>query len=288
MACTPISLLSSTVTLLEALLDAFGKEAGALDQQVIGRLFVYAMIWTVAGILEADDRAKVDAKLRSKECAKLLGVELPDTQAPDTVYEYRVDEASGEWVHWVRQIPAIELPQGKDLGNKFATILVPTIDSVRNEYTLGLSVSLGRPVLLVGGPGTAKTATVLQFLDKQDKTTTLTKKISFSSATTPIIFQRQVEASVEKRQGKTFGPPGGKKMLVFLDDLSLPEVNKWGHQPTLELVRQTISQGGFFHLGKESGVKLLRKLGLLGVILTNVFQGNYDVIKEYAKQRQSN
>ena len=30
---------------------------------------------------------------------------------------------------------------------------------------------------------------------------------------------------------------------------------------------------------EESGVKLLRKLGLLGVILTNVFQGNYEEAK---------
>ena len=40
-----------------------------------------------------------------------------------------------------------------------------------------------------------------------------------------------------------------------------------------------VSFGRLFHLGKESGVKLLRKLGLLGVILTNIFQGNYDEAK---------
>ena len=40
-----------------------------------------------------------------------------------------------------------------------------------------------------------------------------------------------------------------------------------------------VSFGRLFHLGKESGVKLLRKLGLLGVILTNVFQGNYEEAK---------
>ena len=52
-----------------------------------------------------------------------------------------------------------------------------------------LSISMGRPVLLVGGPGTAKTSIILQVLAKQDPTTTAMKKLSFSAATTPIIYQ---------------------------------------------------------------------------------------------------
>lgn len=36
-----------------------------------------------------------------------------------------------------------------------------------------------------------------------------------------------------------------------MDDVSLPEVNLWGDQPTCELVRQLIETGGFFFLNKE-------------------------------------
>ena len=38
------------------------------------------------------------------------------------------------------------------------------------------------------------------------------------------------QASVEKRQGRTFGPPGGKVMTVFIDDVSLAAINEWGDQ----------------------------------------------------------
>lgn len=36
-----------------------------------------------------------------------------------------------------------------------------------------------------------------------------------------------------------------------MDDVSLPEVNLWGDQPTCELARQLIETGGFFFLNKE-------------------------------------
>jgi dynein heavy chain len=45
---------------------------------------------------------------------------------------------------------------------------------------------------------------------------------------------------VERKQSRTFQPAGGKKMTVFLDDMSMPIVNDWGDQITLEITRQLI------------------------------------------------
>jgi len=42
------------------------------------------------------------------------------------------------------------------------------------------------------------------------------------------VLQKTMESYVEKRMGNTFGPPSGKKMMVFIDDVNLPEINEWG------------------------------------------------------------
>ena len=211
--------------------------------KALERIFVYCLCWSVGALLEAEDRMKFDTWLRKQDDNKIM----PKVQEGETIYEYYVNATSGEWEQW--KPPQWTYPDGDKLD--FSNLLVPTMDSTRAQHVIRTIHRQKGPVLVVGAEGTAKTSTQLMFLAEQDPNTMLTKRINFSSATTPGMAQYSIEADLDKRGGKNFGPPNGKKMTIFFDDVSMPEVNTWGDQTTLELVRLVVEHGGFYFLDKD-------------------------------------
>eukprot|EP00956_Cyclotella_meneghiniana_P009264 scaffold12733_cov74-Cyclotella_meneghiniana.AAC.6 len=217
---------------------------GSKNNTALERIFVYCLCWSVGALLEAEDRMKFDSWLRKRDINKTI---MPKVDEGETIYEYFVNAKSGEWEKW--KPPAWTYPEGDKLD--FSNLLVPTMDSTRAQHVIRTIHRQKVPVLVVGAEGTAKTSTQLMFLGEQDNNYMLTKRINFSSATTPGMAQYSIEAELDKRGGKNFGPPNGKKMTIFFDDVSMPEVNTWGDQTTLELVRLAVEYGGFYFLDKD-------------------------------------
>jgi len=163
----------------------------------------------------------------------------------------------------------------------FSQLLIPTADSTRADYIINKISSLNpirsqirkepgqQNTLLVGSSGTAKTSVIMMYTGKFDNEKMLIKRINFSSATLPIDFQQSIEAEVDKKQSKVYAPPHGKKMTVFLDDMSMPFVNLWNDQITLEITRQLIEQKGFYFLDKDSRgqLKSINDLQFLGAMM---------------------
>lgn len=105
--------------------------------------------------------------------------------------------------------------------------------------------------LLIGGQGTAKTSIILMNSMNLDKNEYSFKRINFSFYTLPRNFQESIDAEVEKKNAKNYRPFNDKKLVVFMDDFSMPQINEWGDQITLEITRQLIDFRGFYFLDKE-------------------------------------
>ncbi|XP_063608047.1 dynein axonemal heavy chain 5-like, partial [Penaeus indicus] len=246
--CIPIlqvNVITQAITLLEGQLpEGEDPTHQASVQEHIQRLYVFTMMWSLGCFMELADRAKMEHYMR----ANCQDLDLPPHGgADDSMFDYRVDE-NGWWQHWGTRVSEYVYP---DTGTPdYNSILVPNVDNVRMDFLIHTVAQQGKGVLLIGEPGSAKTVTINAFMKKYNPEDHLYRNFNFSSASTPLYFQRTIESYIDKRMGSTFGPPAGKTMTVFIDDLNMPHINDWGDQPTNEIVRQTMEMGGFYSLEK--------------------------------------
>ena len=70
--------------------------------------------------------------------------------------------------------------------------------------------------------------------------------ISMNYFTDSASFQAQLEGPIDKRSGKIFGPPTGKKLVYFVDDINLPYIEDYGTQNSLSLMRQSQDYRSYF------------------------------------------
>ncbi|PAA86956.1 hypothetical protein BOX15_Mlig012039g1 [Macrostomum lignano] len=227
--------------LLDGLL-ASTEEVRDLPNSHLQKLIVFAIMWSLGALLELDDRKRLQENLKNYS-----SIPLPPIKGEDTIFEYLVNE-NGEWQHWDERVQEYAYPA--DETPEYTGILVPNVDNTRTDFLINTISKQGKPVLLIGEQGTAKTVIVKGYCGKYDPEAHMFKSLNFSSATTPNMFQRTIESYVDKRMGSTFGPPAGKKMTVFIDDINMPIINEWGDQITNEITRQMMEMNGFYNLEK--------------------------------------
>lgn len=276
-AAPRVALMQACLNLLQSLLECSELSDSPPDLELeLERLFSFALAWAIGGVLELDDRRRLHEYLitRATTGAFPAATTAEGGNAP-TVFDHFLHHATLEWEKWTLDahheatLASLQaMVKGSDTVN-LAHLVVPTTDTARMLYLVERLHTLRIPVLLVGETGTGKSTLARLFFTSRSSgggafavDDVMSKTIIFSGSSSPGGFQASVEAELDKRGGKTFGPAGGKKLTFFLDDLALPTRNAWGDQPTLEVARQLIETGTLCFLDKDKrgDLKLIEDL----------------------------
>uniref|UniRef100_A0A663M9S7 Dynein axonemal heavy chain 12 n=1 Tax=Athene cunicularia TaxID=194338 RepID=A0A663M9S7_ATHCN len=226
--------------------------------------FAFATIWSIGGTCDGDSRIIFDNFLRETVSGKSginpIPMSVGKWECPfeekGLVYDYMYElKGRGCWVHWNGFIKNINY---SDTSLKIQDIIVPTMDTVRYSYLIGLFITYGKPLLLVGPTGTGKSVYVKdKLMNNLEKECYFPFFINFSARISANQTQNIIMARLDKRYKGVFGPPVGKKCIIFVDDMNMPALEKYGAQPPIELLRQLFDHGFWYDLKDTSKITLV-------------------------------
>ncbi|CAK8694647.1 unnamed protein product [Clavelina lepadiformis] len=193
--------------------------------------FVFACIWAFGGSLFQDQL--VDHRV---EFSKWWTTEFKTIKFPShgTVFEYCIDPSTKKFQSWSELVPKFEL----DTEMPLQAVLVHNSETVSVKYFMDLLMAQLHPVMLVGNAGTGKSVLVNNKLSNLDEEDFVVANVPFNYYTTSQMLQTVLEKPLEKKAGRNYGPPGTKKLVYFIDDINMPEVDKYGTVQPHTLIRQ--------------------------------------------------
>ncbi|RXN33505.1 dynein heavy chain axonemal [Labeo rohita] len=237
---TPIpepSMVQTLCCLLDCLLTEENTPPDS-PRELYELYFVFACVWAFGGALFQDHLIDYRSEFSRWWCKEMRAVKFP---SQGSVFDYYIDPNTKRFAPWSERTPPFELEPDIPLQ----TVLVHSAETICLTYFIELLLQKGKPVMLVGNAGVGKTVLVWDKISKL-KEEFMVAKVPFNYYTTSAMLQRVLEKPLEKRAGRNFAPPGTKKLIYFVDDMNMPEVDAYGTVQPHTLIRQHLDYSHWY------------------------------------------
>uniref|UniRef100_A0A8C0BA58 Dynein axonemal heavy chain 17 n=1 Tax=Buteo japonicus TaxID=224669 RepID=A0A8C0BA58_9AVES len=205
--------------------------------------FIFACLWAFGGAMFQDQL--VDYRL---EFSKWWVNEFKTIKFPSqgTIFDYYIDPETKKFMLWTEKVPKFHL----DPEVPLQASMVHTTETIRIRYFMDLLMEKQRPVMLVGNAGTGKSVLMRDKLEALSVDEYLVQSVPFNFYTTSAMLQAVLEKPLEKKSGRNYGPPGTRRLIYFIDDMNMPEVDKYGTVAPHTLIRQHMDHGHWYDRNK--------------------------------------
>ncbi|ELW68256.1 Dynein heavy chain 17, axonemal [Tupaia chinensis] len=234
-----ITVIQTILYLLECLLTERNAPPDS-PKDLYELYFVFACFWAFGGAMFQDQLVDYRVEFSKWWINEFKTIKFP---SQGTVFDYYIDPDTKKFLPWTDRVPAFEL----DPDVPLQASLVHTTETIRIRYFMDLLMEKSWPVMLVGNAGTGKSVLMGDKLESLRSTDGyLVQAVPFNFYTTSAMLQGVLEKPLEKKSGRNYGPPGTKKLIYFIDDMNMPEVDKYGTVAPHTLIRQHMDHGHWY------------------------------------------
>ncbi|XP_006886407.1 PREDICTED: dynein heavy chain 17, axonemal [Elephantulus edwardii] len=201
--------------------------------------FVFACFWAFGGAMFQDQLVDYRVEFSKWWVNEFKTIKFP---SQGTIFDYYIDPDTKKFLPWTDKVPAFEL----DPDVPLQASLVHTTETIRIRFFMDLLMERSWPVMLVGNAGTGKSVLMGDKLESLSTDDYMVQAVPFNFYTTSAMLQGVLEKPLEKKSGRNYGPPGTKKLIYFIDDMNMPEVDKYGTVAPHTLIRQHMDHGHWY------------------------------------------